>query len=277
MTKTLFPKLPGKIIRLLESWFQYGNPWQVLGQRMKGKSVTEFRVVDRQSGVVCLCKPDAHRMFGEVWFDHDYDVPGTPLRTGDVVLDIGGNQGFFTCYAAWLGCRVLSYEPDEENINLMEKNLHANDLHSLVTVMPAAVQAQEGEVELFRTKQLGGGMNTTVTRIANDPSFNKRDSVTVPAVSIRSILRDENLEQIRLCKMDCEGAELEIIESMSEEDMRRIESFAIEFHRGAYPPARLVAELERWGTHHVFPAAAKSYCQRDILYAISKETLRKIS
>jgi hypothetical protein len=34
--------------------------------------------------------------------------------------------------------------------------------------------------------------------------------------------------------------------------------------------------LERWGTHHVFPAAPKSYSHRDILYALSKKIVREI-
>jgi FkbM family methyltransferase len=102
----------------------------------------------------------------EVWLDRDYDVPGLILRPGDVVLDIGGNHGFFACYAAWQGCRVLTFEPDAGNVRLLGINLEANDFVNRVKVVPAAVKAAAGEVRLFRTERLGGGMNTTVAQFA---------------------------------------------------------------------------------------------------------------
>src|ERR1700693_118071 len=82
-----------QFITLVESWRHYGNPIEILWQRLRESSLMEFRIVDRRSGVVCRCRPAAQRMLGEVWFDRDYDVPGLILRPGDIVLDIGGNQG----------------------------------------------------------------------------------------------------------------------------------------------------------------------------------------
>jgi hypothetical protein len=73
--------------------------------------------------------------------------------------------------------------------------------------------------------------------------------------------------------MDCEGAELEIIESLAVEDAARIESFAIEYHPQAYSPLRLIEVIEGWGTHHVFAAGPK-YCEREILYAVLKTAFR---
>ena len=100
MRSLRFSSLLSRLFSLVESWLHYGNPVEIVWQQMRLSSLTEFRIVDRRSGVVCRCRPAAHRMFGEVWFDRDYDVPGLVLRPGDVVLDIGGNQGFFACYAA---------------------------------------------------------------------------------------------------------------------------------------------------------------------------------
>ena len=265
-----------KLIRLMTTWQKFGNPVEIWYQRLFGMNKTSFRVVDRGSRIACICRPEAHRMFGEVWFDRDYDVPGLVLRPGDTVLDIGGNQGFFACYAAWQGCRVISFEPDPGNIRLLEQNLQANGLASKVKVIPAAVKAHAGEVRLFRTDQMGGGMNTTMPHFAEQLGFAEGDSQIVPAVSLPEVLKAEGVDRVRLCKMDCEGAELEIVSSLTKDDMGRIDAFALEFHREAYSPMDLVKALERWGTHHVFPAASKSYCQRDILYAISKRAMDEI-
>jgi FkbM family methyltransferase len=264
------------LITLAESCLHYGNPLEIIWQRLRQDSLLEFRIVDRHTGVVCRCRPAAHRMFGEVWFDRDYDVPGLVLRPGDVVLDIGGNQGFFSCYAASRGCRVLTFEPDFENVRLLRSNLEANVFANRVKVVPAAVKATAGEVRLLRTERLGGGMNTTVSQFAKQLGFGDGESILVSAVDLPSTLKVEGIERVRLCKMDCEGAELEIVETLTAAEMERIEAFAIEFHRDAYSPDLLVAALEKWGTHHVFPAASKSYCHRDILYALSKKLMREI-
>jgi hypothetical protein len=119
-------------------------------------------------------------------------------------------------------------------------------------------------------------MNTTMPHFAEQLGFAEGDSQIVPAVSLPEVLKAEGVDRVRLCKMDCEGAELEIVLSLTEAEMGRIDAFALEFHREAYSPMDLVKALDRWGTHHVFPAASKSYCQRDILYAISKRAMDEI-
>lgn len=171
---------------------------------------------------------------------------------------------------------MISFEPDAVNIRLLERNLIANGFISNVKIISAAVKEVSGEVRLFRTEQKGGGMNTTVPQFAERLGFAEGESSLVPAVSLPDVLKSEGNERVRLCKMDCEGAELEIIGSLTKEDMERIDTFAIEFHREAYSPIQLVKALERWGTHHVFPAAAKSYCRREIIYAISKQAMEEI-
>ena len=269
-SRSLAPRLR----RLLESWQQYGNPIEVLLQRRARRG--EMRVVDRESGVACRCKTAAHRMFGEVWFDHDYDVPAMPLREGDVVIDIGANQGFFTCYAAWKGCSVYAFEPDRENFALLEQNVAANGFTSMVKLFPSAVKGRAGTTTLFRTGQLGGGMNTTSTEFAEHMGLAAADAVEVPAVCLADLLQQEKIERVRLCKIDCEGAELEIVKSLSREEALRIDSFALEFHPHAYAPVRLIEALESWDTHHVFAAAPK-YCERELLYAVSKTAFKEAS
>jgi hypothetical protein len=70
-------------------------------------------VIDRASGVSCLCSLNSHHMFSEVWYKQVYDVNGVPVRLGDVVRTLA-NQGFFSCYAAHKGAKVFAFEPVPE-------------------------------------------------------------------------------------------------------------------------------------------------------------------
>ena len=261
--------------RLLEAFGNYGNPLEILVKRRWSREHEVIRVVDRRSGVAVRCKLAAHRMFGEVWFDHDYEVPGVPLRRGDVVIDIGGNQGFYTCYAAWQGCWVYTFEPDRENFTLLEANVRSNGFADRVKLLPMAVKLTSGAVQLFRTDKLGGGMHTTNREFAKHQGISVNDAVEVTAMTLPELFGSEKLERVRLCKMDCEGAELEILQSLTAAEAARVDAFALEFHPDAYPPTRLVEVIESWGTHHIFAAAPKYYCQRDILYAVTKLALRE--
>jgi len=49
--------------------------------------------VDKASAINCVCNVGSYHIFGETWYSRVYDVPGLPIRSGDVVLDIGGYSG----------------------------------------------------------------------------------------------------------------------------------------------------------------------------------------
>lgn len=82
-------------------------------------------IVDRETGVLVKAMRQSYHMFGETWYQHDYDVAGCPLRTGDRVVDVGVNQGFFTCYAARRGAQVFAFEPNPKAFQVLEKTLQS--------------------------------------------------------------------------------------------------------------------------------------------------------
>jgi FkbM family methyltransferase len=249
----------------------YGNPFRILAQRVCPGAFRDLRIVDRQTGFACSFRPGAEVLFAEVWFHHDYDIPGVPLRPGDVVLDVGGNQGFYACYAAFQGARVFTFEPDADNRALLKKNIDDNGLGDRVTLVPCAVQARSGKTTFYTTPALGGGMNTTTPLFANHDHQQTQD---VPCVSLADHIAAHQLGAIRVCKLDCEGAELEIIKGLTPELAARIDGFVMEFHPPAYPPSELIKALEELGTHHLMMAPPKAHCERSIIWAVSRTSLR---
>jgi FkbM family methyltransferase len=134
------------------------------------------------------------------------------LRDAPVWLDLGGNIGTFTCKACEQGCKkVITFEPETENFGLLSKNVEQNDFSSNVIALNAGVVAQDDidEIELFLCK---GDYNKYRHTI-----FKKRGrkSVKIPVMNFKKVLKEHKPNGI---KMDIEGAEIEILESMKPQD-----------------------------------------------------------
>lgn len=239
--------LLSRLSELLNGLVRYGNPLHIALKRAFSNSGL-ITISDRQTGVTVIAATKSYHMFGETWYSRDYDVPGCLLRPGDIVIDIGANQGFFSCYAAAKGTTIYAYEPFPESFARLQSNTARNGFSANVIATQAAVSSSTGKAVLWSSSYLGGGANTIVSthlKSIPDSSLNK---IEVDAVSIDSVLSAIPGE-IRLCKVDCEGAEYDILANLS--NPSRIDSFAIEYHPEAYRLSRLVETMMSWGTHQI--------------------------
>ena len=105
--------------------------------------------------------------------------------------------------------------------------------------MPTGVFAPDTGItrerfELSITHQLGGGMSRTNPGFVSRTGLNVVDSVSVPSRSIGRVVDAIPEDRIRLLKLDCEGAEFEILSALKPEHLEQIGAIALEHHPG-YP------------------------------------------
>jgi FkbM family methyltransferase len=239
------------IARYLEAIQRLGNPSHVLFKRVFGKPEDIMTVVDRESGIRCRCTVGSYHMFGATWYSHDYDVPHVPIRPGDVVLDIGANQGFFTCYAAHRGARVYAFEPNPESYDMLLSNVNTNGLMDRVIARPWAVASKEGRADLLVSRELGGGMSTINAKFARNTRLEVRNTVEVPTVTLTQVFDHFSMSKVRLCKIDAEGSEIAILQTLTPQHLTTIDSFAAEIHPEAYSTRELAETVFSWGTHQM--------------------------
>ena len=171
--------------------------------------------------------------------DRDYAKPGHEIRPGDTVIDIGGNIGCFTLVAAKAASqgRVLVFEPDRDNFDLILKNVALNGFTN-VTAERCAVAGEPGTLKLFRGDH-GPLHSTTASRLEG-----AEVSDEVPAVTLPDIMDRHKVERCHFLKMNCEGAEYGILYKTPAEYLRRIDRIALEYHASpGQDKARIAREL----------------------------------
>jgi len=249
------------------------NPLHVLRKRMFANPKDTMTIVDKASKVHCLCNVGSYHMFGETWYSHVYDVPGLPIRPNDIVLDIGANQGFFTCYAASKGAIVYAFEPVPALYERLIRNVAKNGFAPQVTAIPCAISDNNEMVEMMVSDSYGGGQSTINQQFAKQFGLQKGQHIMVECKTLPQILAEYGIPSVRLCKIDIEGAELKLLSTLKPQDLERIEGFAMEYHPGAYDLQSLIQLLVGWGTHQVSLMEEKPY-NGDVLHLISTKALQ---
>ncbi len=170
-------------------------------------------------------------VFYEVFMKSAYFSAGQVLRPGDSVIDVGANVGFFSIQAAArVGPTgsVLAFEPQPETFAQLQRNIAASGMRN-IRPRQAAVTAQSGSAVLFfGDTPIYSSLFRSVDAQSRDAS-----SLEVPTTTIGDIMRDEGLARCHYLKMDCEGGEYAICESLSADVAARIDQITMEVHRVA--------------------------------------------
>jgi FkbM family methyltransferase len=92
-----------------------------------------------------------------------------------------------------------------------------------------AVTDEEGSVRFNIARNDEG---SSILALPADSEYNcvLRETVTVPARTAASLLREIGWDRVDLIKMDIEGAEIRVLDSLGPDVLDRMAQFSIEFH-----------------------------------------------
>ena len=131
----------------------------------------------------------------------------TCLSQDSYFLDIGANIGYFSILAALkYKAQVFAFEPSPRELKRLYRNIALNNCTQIVCY-PYGVGAKEETLHLNLTDYQNPSMNF-ITKV---PSTG---SISVMVKPIDQILNSHNLEGIKLCKIDVEGFEMEVLKGM---------------------------------------------------------------
>ncbi len=139
-----------------------------------------------------------------------------------VVLDIGGFIGYSAViFSRWGAKKLIVYEAQRENIDVIRRNLKLNKVNG--EVYNLAVSTEDGYIELPYTS-----LGSTTVGLEGDKKYR------VKSVSLAKVL---SKHQVDIAKFDCEGCEYSIL-SVPCEILRKVPRYVIEYHREFAPLKR---------------------------------------
>jgi FkbM family methyltransferase len=159
----------------------------------------------------------------EIFLREEYGA----VADGAVILDLGANIGTFSIYAATTArdVTIYAYEPMPDFFRLMEENVRLNGFEGAVKCFNSAVGGDARDRELF----IDGTDFFFPTLLEPDASRVVR-TIRVPCTTLVEILDSNNLARVDLVKMDCEGAEYEILYNTPLSYLNRIGEMRMEYH-----------------------------------------------
>ena len=168
----------------------------------------------------------------EVFWSLDYQKDYCKVDVNDVVVDIGGNIGAFAVYAQQFKPKhTYVLEPMEETFNYLNENLEGFDN---VTTINKGISHKGEDMELVVSHHSGCNMLKTHIGLLNneisDYAFSE-NVVPVKTININDFIEEHEIKQIDFLKIDCEGAELDLFQTINLEYLKNnVRKIAMEYH-----------------------------------------------
>lgn len=143
-----------------------------------------------------------------VYGELDTKIVKNEIKSGDVVIDVGANIGYYTLiFANLVGKtgKVIAFEPETKNFELLKKNIAINKLTNVV-LEQKAVSNKTGKVKLFLA-------NSGIVGHHINPKEGTENFIEIDSISLDDYLQKNDFTtKIDFLKIDVEGAELKVLE-----------------------------------------------------------------
>lgn len=151
------------------------------------------------------------------------------FKNDSIFWDIGANIGSYSLYAAKMkDLKVLAFEPEYSNLELLSKNIRINNLSKLIKIFPMPLSNKNSDVE-FKVSDItpGSALNSITNYDQNGLEINKSHYFSTFSMKLDDLCKTFNLLQPDYLKIDIDGAEHLVLEGASDV-MDNLKSILIE-------------------------------------------------
>lgn len=242
-------RLPQYILYVVRCFRLFQDPWVVLRGYLTGRRPADVGRVRLRSGLTIYLSSDPLDIVTVflIFVREDYGR----ILAGSVVIDAGANIGIFSLFAAVKGARIIhAFEPNIASFQCLVRNIDANGLGHIVSAHRVALTGHEGQVRF-----------PVSPSVYNAIIPDGREAVEFDLVEATTLARVlEEMDYVDFFKLDCEGAEYDILLSSGAAELSKCGVICTEYHGG--PKEALVNHLQQNGfeaTEITDPAGGVGY------------------
>lgn len=175
------------------------------------------------------------------WEPEERVIIEEQLSAADIFIDIGANQGLYTCLGAARGKHVAAVEPEAGNLRFLLGNLAANDFAA--EVFATALGSAPGTADIY-------GDGDTASLVPGWAATHRTFAQKVPVNTVDNLFADRWSDLTVFIKMDVEGFELSVLKGAGRMLARAdkvswlIETFPVAFDSARTANADFVAIFE---------------------------------
>ena len=114
----------------------------------------------------------------------------------DIFVDIGANLGYYTCLASQHGKQVIAFEPQQQNLKCLMRNLIVNGYQDQVEVFPLALSGKPGLLTLY------GASGPSASLIKGWAGYSSIYSQQIPVSTLDNILGTRFADKQLFVKID---------------------------------------------------------------------------
>lgn len=208
--------------------------------------MNEIHEIKTNTGVIIAYRFNRGDLQGirEVWFAEVYKLP-FPSPPG-AFLDFGANIGLTTLWMAthYPFSRIIAVEPDHENATILDRNLKRNGISA--EIIEAAIGPSDGTVYFQKSSWSNLG------HVAEE-------GIPVHMLCVGSLLKEHNVNDVAVVKVDIEGAEQALFLGPSDW-MTYVKAMTVEFHPAAVDYPLLVKTVASKGFQYFEPTPQRTDC-----------------
>lgn len=143
------------------------------------------------------------------------------IKPTDIVIDVGAHIGVFSVIASQRAKSVIALEPVSDNFSLFKKNIEINKCKNIIPIKKA-LSSKTGKTKIYT------GDNTVAHSLVSKD--NKNSYEDIETTSLQDLIKLYKLKSIDFLKMDCEGAEHNILNKMPLAVLKKIKRIHMESH-----------------------------------------------
>lgn len=205
-----------KTIKFFKNWYLYPIVYF-------GLTNSELVTFETRSGIRIIIRSNSTDIMAltNIWVLNDYSNSKISIHDEDIIIDIGAHIGLFALYVAQFckNGKIFCIEPDPENFKLLEQNIKENQILNAF-IFNIAISKNSFKINLYQSDDKSG----------HSIILPSSKSIKVESTTLNDFLCKSKISHCSILKLDCEGAEYEIIESLSKENFQIFQNIILEYH-----------------------------------------------